>query len=389
LNYKNPEVFIEILHTLLYLANQGIDILRLDAVPFMWKRLGTVSRNEPEVHMLLKLLKACTSIAAPGLLLKAEAIVQPEEVVKYLGEDECDIAYDFTHMIYLWNSIATQDKKLIERGIQNRPTKPDGTAWINYVRCHDDIGWGFSEQDLQSVGYNPYDHKKFLNDYYTGNFEGSPARGRYFQYNPETEDARITGTTASLLGLEKAIERKDVFEMKTSINKIFLLYSGIMSFGGIPMLYYGDEVGWINDYSYEHDEQRHQDSRWLNRPKINWEKVKERHKLNTVESQIFKGMKKMIDLRKETIEFSGDSHNYRIDNENIHVYSYLRKNGVYKTLVLMNFSPVRQPVHESILWRAGLDEHVYDRFSNQPLTIKDNQIVLQPYQFCWIIKRSK
>ena len=209
LNYTNPKVFIEMIKILLNLANQGVDVLRLDAVAFMWKKLGTQSQNLDEAHILLQLFKACSKIAAPGAIFKAEAIVQPLEIVKYLGGgvvDECEIAYNASYMVYLWDAMATQNKRILEHGLQNIPRLPKGTTWINYIRCHDDIGLGYADQDILAAGYNPFDHKQFMISYYVGEFEGSPAKGQRFMYNPKTKDARITGATATLLGLEKGLE---------------------------------------------------------------------------------------------------------------------------------------------------------------------------------------
>ncbi|MGM0509309.1 MAG: amylosucrase, partial [Fusobacteriota bacterium] len=365
LNYTNPEVFIEIMDRLLYLANQGIDILRLDAVAFMWKRIGTDSQNEMEVHLLLQLMKACAEIVAPATIFKAEAIVQPNEIVKYLGQGsedkECEIAYNASYMVFLWDALATKNTKLMIKGLENMPRIPKNTTWINYARCHDDIGLGFSDLDAMQVGYDPKKHRDFLIEYYVGEFPNSLATGERFMYNPKTGDSRISGSMASLVGLEKAVEIGNSDEIQKAINKIILLHSAIISFGGIPIIYAGDEIGTINDYSYKEDREKTDDNRWMHRPIMDWDKAQKRKKEGTIENKIFTEIKKLIDIKKDLKEFDGvnDYQLYNVDNSGI--FSFLRKRDEEKTLVLMNFSDNMEYINKDLLKRVGFNEdEIYD-----------------------------
>ena len=236
LNYGNPAVFIEMLDIILFWANQGADIVRLDAVAFLWKKIGTTCQNEREAHLILQLMKDCCQVTAPGVLFIAEAIVAPVEIAKYFGEDaviakECEIAYNATFMALLWDAVATKNAKLLDRGIRNLPTKLDRATWLNYVRCHDDIGLGFDDRDIEEAGYEPHAHRHFLVDWFTGVHADSPARGRPFGFNNKTGDARISGSLASLAGLESAIESDDPEDIRRSVDLILLLHSMIMSFG--------------------------------------------------------------------------------------------------------------------------------------------------------------
>lgn len=387
LNYTNPKVFIEMTKILLNLANKGVDILRLDAVAFMWKKIGTSSQNLPEAHLLLQLFKICAKIVAPGVLFKAEAIVQPEDIVKYLGEggeEECEIAYNASFMVYLWDAMATQNKKILENGLSHIPRLPKGTTWINYIRCHDDIGLGYADKDIISSGYSPFDHKQFIISYYVGEFQGSPAKGQRFMYNPKTKDARITGSTASLLGLEKAMETDNHSLSEKAIKKMLLMHSGIMSLGGIPLVYYGDELASLNDYSYLEDNTKSNDNRWLNRPIIDWEKAENRNKKGTVEYKIFKGIQKMISTRRELKEFYNENDFTLVRNENDHVFSFVRELEGSKTLVLMNMSEHTQHINQYILEKTGFSFECTDVYSKKDIHIENKQIKLAPYEFMWI-----
>lgn len=387
LNYTNPKVFIEMIKILLNLANQGVDVLRLDAVAFMWKKLGTQSQNLDEAHILLQLFKACTKIAAPGAIFKAEAIVQPIEIVKYLGGgtvDECEIAYNASYMVYLWDAMATQNKRILEHGLQNIPRLPKGTTWINYIRCHDDIGLGYADQDILAAGYNPFDHKQFMISYYVGEFAGSPAKGQRFMYNPKTQDARITGATATLLGLEKGLEEDNAELIEQAIRKTLLMHSGIMSFGGIPLVYYGDELACTNDYSFLEDQSKQDDNRWLNRPIIDWKKAAKRNDAGTIEHRVFSALKHMIALRKSIPEFYNENNYQLVKNENQHVFSFLRERDWHKTLVLMNMSAQQQTLSQAILEQTGFGHYVYDQYQQQDITLSNGVLTLEPFQFLWL-----
>ena len=361
LNYRNPAVFIEILDIVLFWANHGVDILRLDAVAFLWKKIGSVCQNEREAHLILQLLKDCCQVTAPGVLFIAEAIVAPSEIVKYFGEDainakECEIAYNATYMALLWEAVATQNALLLNKGIRSIPNILERATWLNYVRCHDDIGWGFSDEDIVEVGYDPQAHRKFLVDYYTGNFANSSARGLAFGRNAKTGDARISGSLASLVGLEAALEQEDQEAIDTAIKKILLLHSMILSFGGIPLLYYGDETGSLNDDAYLSDENKSFDNRWVHRPNLDWDKVARRLEQGTVENKIFKAIKQMISIRKETPAFADrdDRELMEVDNPHLFVFArYDHTNSQSRVLVVGNFDDKPQLLKLDPLRRKG------------------------------------
>ena len=382
LNYANPAVFNHMAEEMLFLANIGVEILRLDAVAFIWKELGTDSENLPQAHLLIQAFNAVRRIAAPALLFKSEAIVHPDEVVKYIRADECQLSYNPLLMALLWNSLATREVRLLDQALRERYKIPPDCAWVNYVRGHDDIGWTFSDEDAARLGINGYDHRKFLNAFYTGRFEGSFARGLPFQENPHTGDARISGTTASLAGLEEALEDGSEYEVELAIRRILLIHGIIMTTGGIPLLYLGDEIGALNDYSYRKDATKADDSRWVHRPSADWDRIQRRSDPSTIEGRIFQGLMRLIELRKSCPCLAG--HDLQVMNtENNHVLGYIRTRGNQRAMILANFSESEQRIPANLLRLYGLSYSFTDLLANVNVDAQD--IDMAPYQLLWLV----
>ena len=397
LNWGNPAVFTEMLDVLLFWANKGADILRLDAVAFLWKKIGTTCQNEHEAHLILQLLKDCCQVTAPGVLFIAEAIVAPVEILKYFGEDagiaqECEIAYNATFMALLWDAVATKNTRLLELGIRNLPDKLDRATWLNYIRCHDDIGLAFDDNDIIHAGYEPRSHRRFLVDYLTGKWDDSMARGQPFGHNEMSGDSRISGSLASLVGLETALERKDDQAVRECIEMILLLNGMIMSFGGIPLLYYGDEIGMLNDFSFMDDEAKAHDTRWIHRPVIDWKKAERRHHPGTPEQRLFDGIKKMIAVRKNTAAFADFNNRELIDTGNPHLFVFLRSDPFgdgEHVLVVANFDVAPQSLNLSDLrYRSYLDfERLRDLYTGEAPALFNEQLVIPPRRFYWLAGR--
>ncbi|MFN3374476.1 MAG: alpha-amylase family protein, partial [Chloroflexus sp.] len=326
LNYANPAVFRAMAAEMLFLANLGVAVLRLDAVPFIWKRLGTNCENQPEAHQIIQAFNAIARVAAPALLFKSEAIVHPDDVLSYISPHECQLSYNPLLMALLWESLATREVKLLTHSLSHRFRLPAGCAWINYLRSHDDIGWTFDDNDARAVGIDPWGHRQFLNAFYTGRFAGSFARGLPFQENPDTGDARVSGTLASLAGLEQALGSGDPHMIDTAIRRILLLHSVILSIGGIPLLYLGDEVGTVNDYSYVTDPAKAGDSRWVHRPTRNQAAMDQRHDPATVPGRIFGELVRLIRLRT-SLPALRDGAMEVVRSDNRHVLAYVRQAG--------------------------------------------------------------
>ena len=297
LNYSNPEVFRAMAGEMLFLANQGVDILRMDAVAFIWKQLGTPCENLPEAHLLLRAFNAVLRMAAPSLLFKSEAIVHPDEVIEYVSLEECQLSYNPLQMALTWEALATRDPRMLQQALERRHALPSATAWVNYVRSHDDIGWTFADEDAAELGIDGYFHRRFLNDFYVARYPGSFARGVPFQENPKTGDARITGTTASLAGIEAGDAG--------GVDRVLLAHAIAMSTGGVPLLYLGDEVAQLNDYSYTDDPAKASDSRWVHRPLRPVERYAQRTDAATDAGRVYHGLTALILARQRTPELAG------------------------------------------------------------------------------------
>jgi len=395
LNYTNPSVFIEMLDIVLFWANQGADIIRLDAVAFLWKKIGSTSQNEREAHLILQLMKDCCQVTAPGVLFIAEAIVAPVEIIKYFGEDainakECEIAYNATFMALMWDAVATKNANLLYQGLRSLPDKLERATWLNYVRCHDDIGLGFDDADIRAVDYDPVNHRKFLIDYFTGRFSDSDARGFPFGINMATGDARISGSLASLVGLETALASGEQARIDNATRHILLLHSLILSFGGIPLLYYGDEIGTLNDVSFLNDKNKAHDTRWSHRPNFDWERAELRHQKGTIEHQIFNAIKKMISVRKEVPAFADFNNRELLHVENPHLFVFSRFN-ISRTsgdvLVVINFDAQPQALDLVLPQIQSVFSHgqvVRDLISGDRPEIVDDQLIVPAYHYYWL-----
>ncbi|MFH2114755.1 MAG: alpha-amylase family protein [Spirochaetota bacterium] len=304
LNYRNPVVFRAMAGEMMSLANRGIGALRLDAVAFIWKQHGTNCENLPQAHTIIKAFQSVARLACPSLLFKSEAIVHPDEIIKYIDPRECQLSYNPLLMAELWEASATKDARLLSLSLRKRHRLPPGCAWVNYVRCHDDIGWTFADEDASELGIKGSDHRAFLNNFYLGTFPGSFSRGVSFQYNPATGDRRICGTAASLAGVEHAILEGAGEDLDTALRRLLLLYGIAFSVGGIPLIYLGDEVGVLNRYEYETDPAKASDSRWVHRPSWSDELYRKRHDTATVPGRIFSGLVRMSAQRRTHPVFS-------------------------------------------------------------------------------------
>jgi amylosucrase len=382
LNYGNPAVFRAMLGELLFLANQGVEVLRLDAVAFTWKQLGTSCENLPQAHVLIQAFNALARIAAPALVFKSEAIVHPDDVARYISPGECQLSYNPLLMALLWESLATREVKLLRTSMSHRFRIDPGCAWVNYVRCHDDIGWTFDDGDAARVQINGYDHRRFLNDFYTGRFPGSFARGLPFQENPKTGDCRISGTCASLAGLEKALRDETDAEVELAIRRILLIHGVILSIGGIPLIYLGDEVATLNDYSYRDDPDRMADSRWVHRPAADPTRYEERRDTSTVQGQVYTRLQHLIAVRSRTPAFAGGRMTV-IDTGNPHVFGYLRQGEAGRVLCLANLSEFDQQVSADLVRNHGLGYRFDDLVSEAVITLGE-RLALEPYRLVWL-----
>ena len=341
LNYRNPRVFNEMIYNLLFLANKGIDIIRLDAVPYIWKELGTNCRNLPEVHTLVRIMRIITEIVCPGVLLLGEVVMEPRKVVPYFGtveKPECHMLYNVTTMATTWHTVATRDTKLLKSQLDIIDNLPKDYIFLNYLRCHDDIGWGLDYDFLGMDGIDEVAHKRYLNDYFLGRAGYSNSRGELYNDDPSSGDARFCGTTASLCGVEKAGFEGDEAAMSKAITLHVMLHAYMFMQSGIPIIYSGDEIAQVNDYSYKDDPEKADDSRYIHRGAFKWDNLKKLSDKNSVEARVYNGLKQLIELRKSARAYNSAADVWTVDTADASVLCIGRYYEGQKIYGIFNFN---------------------------------------------------
>ncbi len=381
INYKNPAVFHEMAENLLYLANVGIEIFRIDAVPYLWKELGTSCRNLPQVHTVMRMLRMIAKAVCPAVVFKGEVVMAPREVAPYFGpvdKPECDILYNVTTMVCIWNSLATRDVTLLKWQMETMDALPPEFTFVNYVRCHDDIGWGLEERSVEYLGADPLEHKKFLYHFYTGEYPGSFARGELYNYDPVTQDARSCGTCASLCGVEAALEAGDEGLLETAIRRHLMIHAYIASLSGIPVIYSGDEIAQLNDWQYREDPVKALDSRFIHRGKLDWARAAGRHDRSSVQGRVFTGLQEIIRLRAENPVFSAGAREHMLETGDRAVLAFQREGGGQVLAAAYNFC--EQPRRISL----ALEGDYRDLFTGQAYC--GGALELAPYQALWLLR---
>lgn len=379
LNYRNPRVFNEMMYNFLFLANQGMDIIRIDAVPYIWKELGTSCRNLKEVHTIVRMMRMIAEIVCPSVILLGEVVMEPEKVVPYFGtveKTECHMLYNVTTMATTWNSIATRDIRLLKKQMDIVSRLPKQYTFLNYLRCHDDIGWGLDFDTMKQWGMEEPSHKRYLNDYFTGKIADSISRGELYNDDPVTQDARFCGTTASMCGIEAAGFEGNAEKMQVAIQEDLMLHAYMLTQSGIPMLYSGDELGQVNDYSYKDDAEKASDSRYLHRGAFLWELADKRKDLSTVQGQLFQMLNRLEQIRRQENVFSQEAEVYTYDVHNDSILGILREYKGERFIALFNFSE-----NEQTAWMQ--EEGIFRNLVNGEIVeVKDP--VLKGYEFVWM-----
>ncbi len=391
LNWANPDVFLEFADLILWLANKGIDIFRLDAIAFIWKRMGTNCQNLPEVHAITQALRAVARIVAPAVIFKAEAIVSPNDLISYLGQREhygkvSDTAYHNSLMVQIWSSLASRDTRLMTHALRAFPEKPATTAWDTYLRCHDDIGWAIDDDDARAVGLSGEGHRRFLSDFYSSQFPGSFARGVVFQENKRTGDRRISGSGASLAGLEIALEEDNELHAQLALERLLMGHALVLGFGGVPLLYMGDETAMLNDPGYLKEPEHAMDNRWIHRPPMDWARaaraLREPH---SVEGRMYHGLRRLIEARVTTPHLHAAIPTRVLDVRNPQVFAYERAHPLGAFVALYNFSEAPQQYPADVLLERGVYKP-FDRITGQEIRVANGFVNLEPYARLWLVQ---
>ncbi len=382
LNYQNPVVFNEMTANILFLANLGVEIFRIDAVPYIWKELGTNCRNLPQVHKIVRMLRMVLETVCPAVILKGEVVMAPKELPAYFGtpeHPECHMLYGVSGMVNLWAALAAQDVRLLKHQMDLIHSLPDNCFFVNYLRCHDDIGWGLDEEEEKRLGIDPLLHKEYLYRFFEGSFPGSFARGELYNYDPVSRDARSCGTTASLCGIEKGGFEGDRAQVEEGIQRDLMMHAACMSLNGFAMLSCGDEIGQVNDYGYKENPDTAADSRYLHRSPFNWENAALRTVQGTVQYEIWEGLKRMEELRRQEACFGPGARVTTWDTLTPKVFAIRRTREERELVCLSNFSGQWQQVH-----LPTLSGEYRDLFTGELL--EPSAVPMGPWQYRWMVK---
>ena len=373
LNDANPMVFNDMTENLLFLTNRGMDVIRLDAIPYIWKELGTDCRNLPKVHTLSRMLRLACEIVCPGVLLLGEVVMEPAKVAPYFGtreKPECHLLYNVTTMCSTWNCLATRDVRLLRRQMDQLSALPREYSFQNYLRCHDDIGWGLDYPWLARFGVKEVAHKKYLNDWFTGKWPGSWARGELYNDDPRLGDARLCGTTASLCGME--------VDEELGFRADRMLHAWMLTQSGIPVLYSGDEIAQFNDYSYHDDPDKREDSRYLHRGRFDWALAERRSDPKSIQGRTFAMLRQLEQIRAEQPIFRADAAFFGFDTGSDRVLGVCRQLDGQRLIALFNFSEDAQSIR--------LEGHVRDLLTGEPVDL--SRFELPGYGFLWGLSQN-
>ena len=388
LDYRNPIVFNEMVYNMLFLTNQGIDIIRLDAVPYIWKQLGTNCRNLPQVHTIVRMMRMISEIVCPAVLLLGEVVMAPDKVVPYFGtqeKPECHMLYNVTTMATTWNTVATRDTALLKHQMDILSTLPKQYIFQNYLRCHDDIGWGLDYGFLRNFGIDEVAHKRYLNDFFTGKIPGSFSIGELYNDDERLGDARLCGTTASLCGIEYYDKQKDKDGIERAIQLDLTLHAFMLSQSGIPVIYSGDEVVQYNDYSYKEDKDadKRADSRYVHRGAFNWRKAGRRKIKNAIQAKVYQNLSKMEKIRSKYDVFKSDANMYTLPTWEKSTLAIVRENENEKFIGIYNFSE-----YEQMAWINETDG-LYTDLLTDTKDFKASGIKMPPYGVLWLWREKK
>lgn len=378
LNYRNPAVFNDMVCSMLHLANLGVEILRIDAVPYLWKEMGTSCRNLPKVHTIMRMIRLIIETVCPAVILKGEVVMAPKELAPYFGtqeKPECHLLYNASTMATQWSALASADVRQLKRQLDDLHSLPANCCFVNYLRCHDDIGWGLNEEFGRTIGIDPVAHKKYLYEFFEGSFPGSYARGERYNYNPATQDARTCGTTASLCGIEKGLCEGDESQVALGIQRDLMMHAAMMTMAGFPMLSSGDEIGQLNGYDYHDDPDRREDSRNLHRTRFNWDNAARRKEPGTVQQRIWDGLRQLENIRCGEPCFGPEAWVTTWDTANRQVLALVRRTEGETLVGLFNFSGDIQNIHMDTL-----EGNFTDLITGETGPCTHRQ--LGPYQYC-------
>ncbi|WP_338886248.1 alpha-amylase family protein [Rhodococcus sovatensis] len=384
LDWSNPDVLLEFAGIVMDLANLGIEVLRLDAIAFLWKRLGTNCQNQPEVHAITQALRTTCRLAAPATLFKAEAIVGPRDLMPYLGIGRhtgrvSDIAYHNCLMVQIWSMLASGSTDLARHALAALPPTPPSGTWVTYVRCHDDIGWAIDDGDAAARGITGVGHRHFLADWYAGEFDGSWSEGLVFQHNPETGDRRISGTAAALSGLGPSRMDPD-----GGFARLFLAHAIVAAWGGIPVVWSGDEIGSPGDPDWASEPGHENDNRWVHRPRVTDEDRARRFEQGSDAQRVFDGIAHIARVRKGLAMLHSEATVAVLADSDDGLLVLQRRHPSGTFVGVFNVTGHDRPFPHTQLYELGLTDPT-EVLTGHDLTQRDGVVWVPPYAALWIV----
>jgi amylosucrase len=309
--------------------------------------------------------------------------------VPYLGVGEHagkegNLAYHNSLMVQFWGALATRETRLMTHVLRSHfPPALANATYATYIRCHDDIGWAVTDEDARAVGLNGPLHRTYLADFYHGVFPGSFARGQLFQYNPETGDKRNSGTFASLAGLERAQETGNAAALDAAVDRVLLGHALIASFGGLPLIYMGDEIALTNDYGYAEVPDLAHDSRWLHRPRMDWPRAASAEAGHGPEGRVLAGVRRILARRAATPELHAGNPTVIADTGQAGLFAFLRPAPTGPLVCLFNFTEFWTTLRREWPLSHGATRF-HDALSDAPVHLDQGRILLPPYARLWL-----
>ncbi|MBR4530213.1 MAG: amylosucrase [Lachnospiraceae bacterium] len=380
LNYRNPTVLNDMTAAMLNLCNYGADVIRLDAVSYLWKKLGTSCRDLPEVHTILRILRIAADVVCPGTLLAGDVAMEPAGAASYFGtpdKPECDMIYNVSTMASIWHTVATRDVRLLRHRVEMDSSLPKSSTYLNFLRSHDDIDWSLDYEFLKQFGIDESAHRHFLNEYFIGKWPDSGSAAGVYDADPQMREGRLCGTTASLCGIERALAQGEQDKLPGAIRLDLMLHALLLTQSGVPVLYSGDEIGQCNDDSYMEDPARKTDARFLHRGVMNWERAERRTEPGSVEQKLFDRIRELVQLRAQHRVFNIEADVWIVETWNDHVLGIGRYYQGEKLLAFFNFSD-----GEEIAWIDEAEPYVdliRDRFTEA------KAVAVPAHDFVWLL----
>ena len=371
---QTPAFFNAMLLQILELANEGASVFSLGVLPVM------DSENLWKLHSLLRMTRMVCEIVCPRVLLLGETDRTPAEAAAFGGTSdmpELHIVNSTQLMSDIWHTVATKDTTLLRRGIDKTASLPQAPVFQNYLRNRNTVRWNLDYDFLKDSFITEGPHRDYLNEFLSGLFPNSFARGEIY-VNPETEESELCGTTASLAGIERFDYEGNTDGVSRGIRYDVALHALLLSLPGIPVLRSGDEIGQLNDYTYKADPSRASDPRWLHNGHFNWILARNRADAETIQGRIFNSLEQLESIRASHPVFAPEIPAHTLETWEKSLLALVRETSEEKLICIYNFSD-----QDKVAWINEQDGTYTDLLTGVQ---RDAQAVEIPaFGFIWLM----